>query len=297
MAVLTEIAQAKVNLTLRVLGRRPDGYHELVSVAAFARLGDTLALEPGDNFSLRIEGPFAAALEADPAGTGTSDNLVARACAAARERHTSLRTGAFRLDKQLPVAAGLGGGSADAAATLRLLSRANPDRLSDQDLAEIAGTLGADVSACLTSRAVVMRGRGDMLQELAPFPRLAVVLANPGIPLLTGEVYAALGTSAYDAAAPELAPLSSEAFRDPAALATELAAHANDLEAPARRLAPVVGDVLSVLAAAPGVLLVRMSGSGPTCFAIFADNAQAETAAVEINAAHPNWWVVPTELG
>lgn len=288
MIALRDTAKAKLNLTLEVLGRRADGYHTLTSLVAFAEIGDTIALEPSDALSLAVEGLFAAALD--------GDNLIIKAAEAARASSPALRLGRFRLIKTLPVAAGLGGGSADAAASLRLLARANPGALSEAILATIAASLGSDITVCLESRAALMFGRGELVLPVATFPPCAVVLANPGLPLATRDVFARLNAPPLVKAPDDpVAPDLSGGFDR---LVAYVAARGNDLETPAIALAPVIGDVLQALAQLPGARMARLSGSGPTCFALFRSLAEAERAAGLLVGAHPNWrWIVAAALG
>jgi len=289
MTILTEPAPAKVNLTLRVVGRRPDGYHELESLVAFARLGDRLDFAPGEPLALEVAGPFAAA-----AGS-LADNLVLKAARELAYRAGGLALGRFCLVKELPVAAGLGGGSADAAAALRLIARANALALDDARLAEAARATGADVPVCLDPRPRVMRGTGDVLSAPLDLPPLPAVLVNPGVPLATKDVFAAFAAGARS---------SSPAF-DPAVLGARtldavlaaLTGGTNDLQAPAIALCPAVAEVLAALAATPGCRLARMSGSGATCFGLYANDGAAEAAARSLAAAHPGWWVRATTLG
>lgn len=273
-----EIAPAKVNLALHVTGRRSDGYHLLDSVVVFPRLGDRLEAEPAAGLSLSLTGPFAAGL-----GTG-ADNLVLRAAMLLRPQG---RGAALRLTKALPVAAGLGGGSADAAAALRLLARLwnAPPPPADRVLA-----LGADVPACLDGRAARMRGIGEDLAPLA-LPPFWIVLANSGAPVATAAVYAGL-------AARENPPLSDPpAFGAATGLFAWLRAQRNDLEPAALGLAPVVGATLAALIAQPGCALGRMSGSGATCFGLFEAEAAALKAATALRAAEPSWWVMAAPVG
>lgn len=271
-----ERAAAKLNLDLLVTARRADGYHELDSLVAFTELGDELTFDRAETLSLELVGPFAAAL---PAG---GENLVLRAAeglAAAAGLRAAAR---IRLEKRLPVAAGVGGGSADAAATLRGLQRLWGTGLSPAALSALALTLGADVPVCLLGRAVRMRGIGELLQPLAVLPALHLVLANPGLPLATSAVFRALRPEAFGhrpAAVPDAPTLDW------------LRSCRNDLEQPALELLPVVGRILTALAAEPGCGLARMSGSGPTCFGVFATHAAAEAARHRIAARHPGWWV------
>ncbi len=284
-AALTERAPAKVNLTLRVLGRREDGYHALSSVVAFAGTGDRLSLIPGEALSLTLDGPGADSLEGD------DDNLVLRAARALADRVPGLALGRFHLIKRLPVAAGLGGGSSDAAAALRLLARANGLALGDPRLHEAAIATGSDVPACLHGRACLMQGRGEDITPLV-LPRFGAVLVNPRVPVSTAEVFRLLaippGMRRGEAASP---PSGREAILD------WLRMEPNDLEPPARPLAPVLDEVESALAATPGALLVRMSGSGATMFALYADCRAAAHAAKMVSAVHPHWWVKSTVLG
>jgi 4-diphosphocytidyl-2-C-methyl-D-erythritol kinase len=285
---LVEPAPAKVNLTLRVTGRRPDGYHELESLVAFARVGDRVDFEPGDTLALDVRGPFAAA-----AGN-LADNLVLKAARELARRAPELTLGRFILTKELPVAAGLGGGSADAAAALRLLARANA--LDDARLADAARATGADVPVCLDAKARVMRGIGDVLSAPLDLPPLPAVLANPGVPLATKDVFGAFArlgapkaVAGFDMAAPLGASVTS-------ALAA-LARGSNDLEPAAVALCPAVAEALAALRATPDCRLVRMSGSGATCFGLYANESAAAAAAQAIAARHPGWWVRATVLG
>jgi 4-diphosphocytidyl-2-C-methyl-D-erythritol kinase len=284
-------ARAKINLSLHVLGRRADGYHALESLVAFAGVGDTLSLAPDQPLSLSISGPMAAGLAV------SDDNLVLRAARALAEAAPGVRSGAFHLVKRLPVASGIGGGSADAAAALRLLARLNGLRDDDPRLFSVARQIGADVPVCLLSRPVWMRGVGDELQP-ACLPRLFALLVNPGVAVSTAEVFGALGL-AHGARFP--AP-AGEAPRgafdgDAPALIAGLAHLRNDLEAPALRLAPVIGEVLQAAQALPGCRLARMSGSGATCFALFDDCRASAAAGKRLARAHPDWWIRPTVLG
>jgi 4-diphosphocytidyl-2-C-methyl-D-erythritol kinase len=284
-----EPAPAKVNLTLRVLGRRPDGYHDLESLVAFARVGDRLDFAPGGALALDVRGPYAAA-----AGN-LADNLVLKAARELQRLIGGLVLGRFALAKELPVAAGLGGGSADAAAALRLIARANGLAPDDPRLLAAARATGADVPVCLDPRPRVMRGVGELLSAPLDLPPLPAVLVNPGVPLATKDVFAAF------AAAP---PASATAFNaTQASLASveavlaALADGRNDLEPAAIALCPAVADVLAALAATPGCRLARMSGSGATCFGLYPGEPAAEAAARSIEAAHRGWWVRASVLG
>jgi 4-diphosphocytidyl-2-C-methyl-D-erythritol kinase len=282
--MLTTRAPAKINLTLHILGRRLDGYHELESLVAFTGAGDALSLEPGPELTLLIEGPTAGAAGAGP------DNLVPRAARHLAERVAGLELGAFRLTKRLPVAAGIGGGSSDAAGALRLLARANGLALDDKRLIAAARAAGADVPVCLTPSARMMRGAGETVGEAIRLPPLPAVLINPGVPVETRAVFARLGLEPGErtdgGAHPAIA--SDMSARE---LCAALAKGRNDLEDAACMLAPVIVDALAVLSAAKGCRLARMSGSGATCFALFASRRAATRAAAVIKAAHPGWWV------
>jgi 4-diphosphocytidyl-2-C-methyl-D-erythritol kinase len=289
MPALIEDGRAKVNLTLRVVGRRVDGYHDLESVVAFADCADHLSLAAGDELALTTTGPLAQACG------DASDNLVFKAAELLAERVSNLRVGEFTLDKTLPVAAGIGGGSADAAAALRLLAQLNGLAMDDARLIEVAQLTGADVPVCLASRACVMTGVGESLEPLG-LPKMPCVMVNPGVPVATRDVFNALGLRngellvgatdilLQDRSWPEAGASIGEwisAFEEVG----------NDLEAPALRIQPVIGEVLSALGGADGVRLARMSGSGATCFAIFASAGEAQSAAEKIRRDHPGWWV------
>jgi 4-diphosphocytidyl-2-C-methyl-D-erythritol kinase len=287
---LTTQARAKVNLDLRVLGRRADGYHELESLVAFARVGDTLSLDPAAPLSLTIAGPGAAGLPAD------DGNLVLRAARALCLARPGLRLGHFHLVKRLPAASGIGGGSADSAAALRLLSRLNGIAAADPLLREVAATVGADVPVCLDSRARLMAGIGERLGPVLRLPPLFAVMVNPGVAVETAAVFRALGLAAGERV-PAAAAASSALPASAAALRGRLAAAANDLAAPAQRIAPVIGEVLERLSALPSCRLARMSGSGATCFGLFDDGAASAAAAKALKGQQPGWWVKPTRLG
>ena len=285
---LTEFAPAKVNLTLHVLGRRADGYHEIESLVAFADVGDRLTLQPGKQLDLAVQGPTGAAAGA------AADNLVLKAARALADRVKGLRLGRFVLDKQLPVAAGLGGGSSDAAVALRLLARANGLGLHDERVRAAAQATGADVPVCLEPKARMMRGIGELLSDPMTLPEIAAVLVNPGVAVPTKDVFAAL-------AAPVLAgPPEPDEFiaidTDAASLVPLLTGRRNDLQPPAIKLRPVIADVLRALEGSTNCLLARMSGSGATCFGLFGSAAAADEAAQRMQAAHPGWWVRATKL-
>ncbi|MCG7362042.1 4-(cytidine 5'-diphospho)-2-C-methyl-D-erythritol kinase [Roseomonas sp. ACRSG] len=270
-----EAAPAKVNLYLHVTGRRADGYHLLDSLVAFAGAGDRLRLEPAGALSLALEGGEGAALAAEP------DNLVLRAARLLAEAAGILASGRLRLEKNLPVASGIGGGSADAAAALRLLDRAWGLGTAPEALAALAARLGADVPVCLECRATRMQGVGEILSAAPAMPECGILLANPRLPLPTPAVFRA---RRGDFTPPAVLP---SGWADAAAMARSLAACRNDLEEAAISLCPPVAEVLAALAALPGCLLARMSGSGATCFALFPDAGSAESAAAILPEA---WW-------
>lgn len=287
---LAEHAPAKVNLFLRVAGRRNDGFHDLESLVVFAQVCDRLELVPDGALSLSVTGIYAAA--AGPA----DGNLVIKAARALAGRIGGLRLGRFTLDKQLPAAAGLGGGSADAAAALRLLARANTIALGDARLAAAAAATGADVPVCLDPRPRLMRGKGDELSAVLSLPSLPSVLVNPGVALATKDVFTAFAAAL--ASVRPFRPVSpGEIPLEPEALLTFLGEQFNDLEPAAAAIAPVVGEALAALRALPGCRLARMSGSGATCFGIFDSAVAADAAARELAAEYPKWWIRATRLG
>jgi 4-diphosphocytidyl-2-C-methyl-D-erythritol kinase len=270
---ITEAAPAKINLTLHVTGRRADGYHLLDSLVVFAGAGDRVHVARADAVSLRVTGSMAGDV---PEG---ADNSVLRAAALIGVE------AAITLEKHLPAAAGIGGGSSDAAACLRALAR-----LGGVALPEALG-LGADVPVCLLARAARMRGIGEDVAPVAGLPMLDAVLVNPRLPVATPDVFARLERR-DTAAMPEALP----GWRDAGDCARWLATQRNDLEAPAQALCPEIGVVLERLRATEGCALARMSGSGATCFGIYPDSGAAARAAARIAEARPDWWVVATRL-
>lgn len=279
---VTEAAPAKVNLALHVTGRRADGYHELESLVVFADVADEIVASPDRKDSLRVTGPFAEA-----AGNGDT-NLVARALAAFRARWPErIGTGlAVELRKNLPVAAGLGGGSADAAAALRLLASLDAPPIPLADLTEVALSLGADVPACLLSRPCEIRGIGEIIHPLQSFPELHLVLVNPLMPVITADVFRRLQSRENPAMPPLQQPLTR-----PAQLGLWLSETRNDLEPPAISLLPLIGDLIARIEHIDGCMLSRMSGSGGTVFGLFGSSAQAHQAAHELRAHWPGYWV------
>ncbi|WP_343526802.1 4-(cytidine 5'-diphospho)-2-C-methyl-D-erythritol kinase [Sphingomonas sp.] len=279
MTRIVETAPAKINLALHVRRRRTDGYHKLETLFAFCRDGDVVTVEPAGTgaTTLTLTGPFAALLQGEP----PADNLVLRAAAGFVSRFGIAGHHAITLDKHLPVASGIGGGSADAAATLRALARMHGMASDHPELFALAASLGADVPACLLGRTALGRGKGDALRPLAPMGDRPVLLVNPGVGVSTAAVF-----GRWDGV-------------DRGALAegevmTVAAAGRNDLEPPARAIAPQIDAVLALLEAAPGVILSRMSGSGATCFAIF-DTVDARDAAARAARAQ-DWWTLATFL-
>jgi 4-diphosphocytidyl-2-C-methyl-D-erythritol kinase len=285
--------RAKINLTLRICGRRSDGWHELESLVAFAGYSDDLILIPGRDLSLSVRGPRAAIVEAG------DENLVLRAARQLHARSANLHWGAFQLLKNLPVAAGIGGGSADAGAALRLLAQVNGLPLDHPHVIGAAQAVGADVPICLFSRARIMSGRGDQLGPVLSLPPLIALLVNPGMALATATVFAqmAMRPGAGLHVGPNRSPAAMQAFvGEREGFLSYLRKSGNDMEDAACVLLPVIGDILAVLSAARGCGLARMSGSGPTCFGLFVDRHQAVRAAGVIRRTQPGWWVMPTVL-
>ncbi len=322
-SVLTEIARAKVNLWLEVEGQRSDGYHQLNSLAAFADYGDEVVLHPspqpeakpsdpgsnsmGNNMvpraRLTISGPFSAAL-------ASTDNLITKVVTHFLQDPAQARATLSRIEliKRLPIAAGLGGGSADAAAVIRLLAQANGVTVNeflnqnDLSIADLARLIGADVPACLWQQTVIMQGIGDILTPVASSPdgpgiEWPAVLVNPGVPLSTKDVFAQLNAAPISSSAPTP---PNETWSWPRTRQQQLALllqKQNHLEKPARALVAEIDQVLYALAQQDGIELARLSGSGPTCFGLFASLAQARAAAQKLARTQPNWWVVPVAIG
>ena len=290
---LTERASAKINLTLRVVGSRPDGYHALESLVCFGDVGDRLTLRPGARLGLDVHGP-----RANAAGP-VDHNLVLKAARALADRAGGLLTGHFSLHKRLPAGAGLGGGSADAAAALRLLAHANRLSLADPRLMTAALATGADVPVCVDAKPRWMRGLGEILSEPVRLPPLHAVLVFSGVPLATKDVFAAFH---QNGARDTTAVPASSAFPEPdgeiapVTLLEWLARQCNDLEPVAIARLPVIAEVLGALRAQSGCALARMSGSGSACFAIFASQESAAAGARTL-AVRKDWWVEETSLG
>jgi 4-diphosphocytidyl-2-C-methyl-D-erythritol kinase len=284
---VVEAAPAKLNLALHVTGRRSDGYHALEMLVAFADVGDELEAVPARKDSLSVSGPFA------PALGNAESNLVLRALAAFRARWPeALPAGlALKLRKNLPVAAGLGGGSADAAAALRLFATIGAGEFAFADLLELAVPLGADVPMCLYSRPAEVRGLGEIVLPLKAFPACHVVLVNPLVPVVTADVFRKL-EKRDNPGLPELA----DPLLRPAQLGLWLDETRNDLEVPAIALAPVIGDLKTRMARFDGCILARMSGSGATVFGLFGSSAQAHQAAHDLRTQWPDYWVAAAPL-
>ncbi len=277
-------APAKINLFLHVTGRRPDGYHLLESLVAFAGVHDRIEVRAGEGLALEIDGPFAAALDAG------GENLAVKAARALAAEAGIPPDARIRLHKALPVAAGIGGGSADAAAALRALSALWRVSVPAERLGALALALGADVPVCLSGRAATVRGIGERIEPAPALPDVPMVLVNPMVPLATAAVFAAREGSFS-------APVSFDGgFADAAALAEALGDTRNDLAPPARRLCPEIDSVLDAIRGAPSCLIARLSGSGPTCFGLFPTEEAAGEAAGRIAADRPGWWVCATRL-
>ncbi|MEH3105349.1 MAG: 4-(cytidine 5'-diphospho)-2-C-methyl-D-erythritol kinase [Sphingomonas phyllosphaerae] len=276
---IVETAPAKLNLALHVRARRADGYHELETLFVFARDGDRVTVAPATTPGFTVTGPFAGAVGP------VADNLVTRAEAAFRQAFAPDAIHAVTLDKHLPVASGIGGGSADAAATLRALARLYGLPVDAPRLLTIAADLGADVPACLLGRPTFGRGRGDALAPVAGLGDMPALLVNPGVAVSTAQVFA--HWDGVDRGALDLTGTTLE----------RAMAGRNDLQPPAEAIAPVIEGVISRLSSAPGVVLTRMSGSGATCFALFHDAAARDSAAAQIAEAAPDWWLCPTTIG
>jgi 4-diphosphocytidyl-2-C-methyl-D-erythritol kinase len=279
MPPIEERAPAKINLDLLITGRRPDGYHELDSLVVFGPPCDRLTFRADERLSLDVVGPFAGMLAGEP------DNLVLRAAKRLAAEVGRAAAGRITLEKRIPVAAGLGGGSSDAAATLRGLNQLWQLGMSAADLAPLGLQLGADVPVCLHGRAARMRGIGERLDFVDGLPDLALLLVNPGQPVATAAVFGGLGEIPQPTA--DLGPPPVER----AGLLAWLRARPNHLQTSACRLLPAIGAVLAALEAEPGCELARMSGSGASCFGLFRDRGAAETAAGAIGRAHPQWWL------
>ncbi len=284
-ATVQVCAPAKINLLLHVDERRPDGYHALESLIAFAEVSDRIALTAAPGLSLSTAGQFAKALPRN------ESNLALRAARALQEASGVQAGAAIRLEKNLPVASGIGGGSADGAAVLRGLDLLWGLKCTENELLAVAAELGSDLPVCLLSRPCWVQGRGEILTALPPLPRISTVLVNPGIELSTATVFGSLNARTGTGKAPPAGVLESLwdviGYLDDAG---------NDLEAPACRLAPVIQEVLHAFDREPGCAMAAMSGSGSTCFAFFHEHDFARGAAERIVQDHPEWWVSLTHL-
>ena len=288
MALRTR-APAKINLTLHVVRRRTDGFHDLESLVAFAGVADNLDLEPGRDLALEIDGPTAVA-----AGR-IEDNLVLRAARALAERVPGLRTGAFRLVKRLPVGAGIGGGSSDAAGALRLLAGLNGLRLDDERVHEAARATGSDVPVCVHPRSRMMHGTGDRLGEPYMARPLFAVLVNPRLHLETGAVFRRMGLRPGDGPAAGEHPSVHDGL-DHEAFFAAIGRGRNDMEEAAASLVPMIAHVLAAIRATSACRIARMSGSGSTCFGLYDERGAARSAMATILARRPDWWVKATAL-
>jgi 4-diphosphocytidyl-2-C-methyl-D-erythritol kinase len=276
LSSVREFAPAKINLALHVLGRRKDGYHELDSVVAFASVGDELEIEVSDSTSLRVDGPFANDVPLTP------DNLVLKAHAALTAV-ADIPQVAMHLTKNLPVASGIGGGSADAAAALRGLMRLSNVRFEPETMQNIALSLGADVPVCLRGTACRMQGVGDVISDVKLLPARVILLVNPLVACSTADVFRKMGLNAGDALGLALDELSPATWR-------------NDMLTAAIAVQPAIANVLSALNDLVPQSTVRMSGSGATCFALCDRLADAEDAAKKLRALYPNWWIALATL-
>lgn len=290
-AIYRQQAPAKVNLFLHITGKRDDGYHLLESLVCFTAIGDVLTgeLRSDDKITLSITGPMAADLSADD----TNENLVMRAARVLQAESGTPQGADLTLDKRLPIASGIGGGSADAAATIRLLCEMWKLDLDAKTLSRIALSLGADVPVCLFGKTCLMSGIGEQITELPDLPSIPIVLINPGKAVSTPEIFKA---RAEDDFSPTGVWDSQQCFQSGAALADALSECGNDLTLPATGILPEICDVLNALAREEGCLLARMSGSGATCFGIYDTTDQAERAANAIAAQNPDWWISPTHI-
>ena len=287
---IEEFAAAKINLALHVTGRGQDGLHLLDSLVAFAKVGDILRFADAEESSLEINGPFSAGL------TSQTDNLVARAAQFWQERlGMTDKHFAITLEKNLPIASGIGGGSADAAATIRGLSRLWDVNVDFEQADQVAAELGADVPVCLRSSGCAMSGTGEVIDAIADLPAFPTVLVNPGVPVSTADVFSALDLTKGCEAFPAKDDLPESS--NPTDWISWLTKQRNDLQEAAVRLVPTIADCLVAIGRTGGCQLARMSGSGATCFALFETEAQAKAAAAEISATQPEWWVTDTLVG
>ncbi|MGA7327611.1 MAG: 4-(cytidine 5'-diphospho)-2-C-methyl-D-erythritol kinase [Rhodomicrobium sp.] len=286
--VIHERARAKVNLTLHVLGRRLDGYHELRSLIAFADIADELTFDPAGPAGLILEGPFAEAID--------GENLILKAKRTVAGWLGRELDGAFRLQKRIPVAAGLGGGSSDAAAAIRVLFRAYGSDRSVENFVTKSAIIGADVPVCLYNKAALVAGLGERISPAPYLGTLPAVLVNPGIKVPTAEVFGRLNAPPYSGDWEGEANATDDSFASPEDVALALEDGRNDLQPAAIALKPAIAEVLDALRNRRGCVLARLSGSGPTCFGLFPSPEIASAAADEIKTLRPNWWVAATTL-
>lgn len=287
MTPIAERARAKINLTLRVLGRRADGYHVLESLIVFADVGDDVLFKPGSEAGVEMSGPYASVI----GGSNLVDTALQRLSAA----DPVLTLGRVLVEKHLPIAAGIGGGSADAAAVLRAVRRVNPTSAIDWN--KLAASLGADVSVCLEDRASLVWGIGEHVEPVAALPRLCAVLVCPHSAAPFGKTRSVFARLSVPAAGAETRPAPLPAFPDANALIGYMRSVGNDMRAAAHAVMPTSAEAEKALAARPDCLYVSLSGAGPTSFGLFADAAHAVAAAENLRAAHPGWWIVATTLG
>lgn len=283
--MITAIARSKVNLYLHVSGKRADGYHLLESLVVFPELGDSITIRKGKDLSLEVTGPFA-----DSIGS-TEENLVLKAAHLLKTESGTDAGAHITLEKNLPVAAGVGGGSADAAATLKILNQLWNIDFSDDGLSRIGLTLGADIPACLYGKPAIMSGIGERISGLQKFPKFHILLVNSGHSVSTRDVFNRLRITG------EVLPAGDFNVATTRDLFAGLTSMRNDLEIPAREVVPVIGEVLSAIRERKGCYLARMSGSGATCFGLFEDSEAAEAASYGLRARRPGWWVQAAAVG
>jgi 4-diphosphocytidyl-2-C-methyl-D-erythritol kinase len=283
-----EQARAKINLTLHVLGKRPDGYHELDSLVVFADFYDRLSFTPGPEDRLSIEGPFGGAID--------GENLILKAKRVVSGWLGQEISGEFRLEKNIPVAAGVGGGSSDAAAAIRVLLKACGHQGGVEEFIEKAAAIGADVPVCLYNRAAWMRGLGERVTPALDIAPLPAILVNPRIKVSTAEVFKRLAAVPLLPGEAPFPALAGADLTSPEKAAAALRHGRNDLEPPAVAIEPAVERTLAAIRGQEGCLLARLSGSGPTCFGLFPTQENAKSAAEALGREHPGWWVAPVTL-
>jgi len=287
---LHETAWAKVNLSLTVLGRRLDGYHELSSVVGFCDQGDQLILSPGPGFDLRVGGMFASSID--------GENLISRVARALVSDFGIDDIGVLHLEKNLPVGAGIGGGSADAAAFLRLMERRFDLAFSGDEQMCFGKRFGADVPVCLRSKPAFMSGIGDLVHPLEEFPSMGILLVNPGVNISTSSIFQGLDCSQIEADFKRkgMPLVPSEGFDCVSGVVNMLREHPNDLLGPCLKEAPIVGHVLEVIDDVPECQIARLSGSGATCFGLFQSFEEARVGAQILKEQHKDWWVCASTL-